>query len=148
MTTQTTRTLSFEEVSVGDELPALEIPITATLIVSGALATRDFQDVHHDRDLAQEKGSPDIFMNILTSNGLVCRFVTDWAGPEALVRKIAIRLGAPNYPGDTMTMTGAVSSKEEAPADSDGVLEVQVRGQNSLGDHVSGTVEIALPRSA
>ncbi len=63
--------------------------------MSSALATRDFQDVHHDRDLAQQKGSKDIFVNILTDTGLVQRYVTDWAGPRAVVKSISLRLGVP-----------------------------------------------------
>jgi acyl dehydratase len=134
-------TLQYEQVQVGDILPELALPITATVIVSGAIASRDYQDVHHDRDLAVERGSKDIFMNILTTNGYVGRFVTDWAGPEALLRKVDIRLGAPNYPGDTMTLSGRVSEKEE-----DGTVTVEVVGRNGLGDHVTGTVALALPR--
>ncbi|MGH3353935.1 MAG: MaoC family dehydratase, partial [Nocardioides sp.] len=94
---------------IGDALPPLEIPLTRSLIVATAIASRDYQDVHHDPTLAQERGSQDIFMNILTTNGLVDRFVTSWAGPTAVVKRIRIRLGAPNYPGDTMTLTGSVS---------------------------------------
>jgi len=127
------------EVAVGDELPALAIPLTATVIVAGAIASRDYQDVHHDRDLAVQRGSKDIFMNILTTNGYVGRYVTDWAGPEALLRKIDIRLGAPNYPGDTMTLSGRVSAK------ADGLVHVEIVGANGLGNHVTGTVTLALP---
>ena len=126
-------------VSVGEQLPPLEIPLTRTLIVATAIASRDYQDVHHDPSLAVERGSPDIFMNILSTNGFVGRFITDWAGPDATIKKVAIRLGAPNYPGDTMVMTGSVTSKE------DGVVEVAVRGANSRGDHVTGTVKVVLP---
>jgi len=132
-------TLSIADVAVGTELPTLVIDITPTLIVSTAIATRDYQDVHHDRDLAQQKGSKDIFMNILTTNGFVGRFITDWAGPEALLRSVSIRLGAPNYPYDQMTMTGRVTDV------ADGVVTVEVRGANSLGDHVTGTVKLWLP---
>lgn len=57
--------------AVGDVLPELTIEATPTFVVSTALATRDFQDVHHDRDLAQQRGSKDIFVNILTDTGLV-----------------------------------------------------------------------------
>ena len=96
-------TRSFAQVSVGDALPELSLPITRTLIVSGALASRDYQDVHHDAELARERGSKDIFMNILTTNGLVGRYVTDWSGPGGLLREVSIRLGAPNYPDDTMS---------------------------------------------
>ena len=134
-----TRTLS--SVTVGEKLPSLEIPLTRTLIVSTAIASRDYQDVHHDHELAQERGSPDIFMNILTTNGFVGRFVTDWTGPGATLKKIDIRLGAPNYPGDTMTVEGAVTAKD----DDAGTIEVSLRGSNQLGDHVTGTVLVALP---
>ncbi len=133
-------TLRQGDVSVGDELPGLDVPITATAIVAGAIASRDYQDVHHDRDLAVARGSKDIFMNILTTNGYVGRFVTDWAGPEALLRCVDIRLGAPNYPGDRMRMTGSVTQKK------DGKVTVKIRGANDLGDHVTGTVELGLPR--
>ncbi|NLU81671.1 MaoC family dehydratase [Rhodococcus sp. HNM0569] len=129
----------YDDISVGDVLPDLAIPLTRTLIVATALATRDFQDVHHDPELARERGSKDVFMNILTSNGLAGRFVTDWAGPFATVRRVKIRLGAPNYPGDTMRMTGEVVSKD------DGLVEVKVVGANSLGKHLSGTVTVAYP---
>jgi acyl dehydratase len=135
----TTTSLRYDDVSVGDQLPKLDIPLTRTLIVSTAIASRDYQDVHHDPGLAQERGSPDIFMNILTTNGLVGRYVTDWAGPNALLKAVRIRLGAPNYPGDTMTMTGAVTRKEE------GEIEIGLKGSNRLGDHVIGTVVLALP---
>jgi acyl dehydratase len=126
----------------GDALPPLEIPVTRTLIVAGAIASRDYQDVHHDAELAREKGSPDVFMNILTTNGLVGRYVTDHFGPAAVLRKVAIRLGAPNYPGDTMVLTGTVTDREGPTA------VVRVTGRNSLGNHVTGTVTLTLPPEA
>ena len=136
------RTLRCEEIAVGDALPPLDVEITATVIVAGAIASRDYQDVHHDRDLAVQRGSKDIFMNILTTNGYVGRFVTDWAGPEALLRSVDIRLGAPNYPGDTMTIGGRVTEKRE------GAVTVEVTGANGLGHHVTGTVTLELPGGA
>ncbi len=127
------------EVHVGDTLPELPIPITSSLIVSGALASRDYTPVHHDKAVAQAAGMQDIFMNILTTNGLVGRYVTDWAGPDAVIRNVAIKLGTPNLPGDTMTFSGTV-----AAVDGD-ELKLEVRGKNSWGDHVTGTVRVALP---
>ena len=134
----------YGDVSVDDELPSLPVPLTASLIVAGAIASRDYQDVHHDPTLAREKGSPDIFMNILTTNGLIGRYVTDWAGPDAVVKKVAIRLGAPNYPGDTMTITGKVTRKEDGA--NGGIVDVAVVGANRLGNHVTGTVTVELPQ--
>jgi acyl dehydratase len=134
----------FDEVNVGDELPELPIPLTRTMIVATALASRDYQDVHHDPSLAEDRGSKDVFMNILTTNGLVDRYVTSWAGPAAQVKAIRIRLGAPNYPGDTMVLTGTVSAKHD-----DGHrVEIAVRGVNAIGPHVTGSVTVRLPGGA
>jgi hypothetical protein len=121
----------------GEKLPPLEVPLTPTLIVSTAIATRDFQDVHHDRDIARAAGSKDIFMNILTTTALVERYVTAWAGWDRDLQGIAIRLGAPAYPYDTLTFRGEVESVEG------GVATITVVGSVSLGDHVTGTVRIA-----
>ena len=143
-------TLRFDDVAVGDALPELTIALTRTLIVATAIASRDYQDVHHDPSLAEERGSPDIFMNILSTNGFVGRFVTDWAGPGARLESVSIRLGAPNYPGDAMVLTGTVTSTDTAAGRGDGrgVVDVAVRGSNSRGDHVTGTVRLSLPRDA
>jgi uncharacterized OB-fold protein/acyl dehydratase len=135
--------LCFDEVEVGEELPLLPIPITRTLIVAGAIASRDFTPVHHDVEVARAQGSADIFMNILTTNGLCSRYVTDWTGPNAILRKLSVRLGAPNYPGDTMTFSGKITAKEQT-ADG-GIVEVSLRGANRLGNHVIGTIVLQLP---
>lgn len=124
----------------GDVLAPLEIEVTRTLIVAGALASRDYQDVHHDAELAREKGSPDIFMNILTTNGLVGRYVTGHFGASAVLRTIAIRLGAPNYPGDTMVLSGTVTEVDGTGT----TARVAVVGVNGLGRHVTGTVTVSV----
>jgi len=134
--------LRFQDVSVGDELPPLDVPITPALIIAGAIASNDFTPVHHDKEAARSQGLSDIIMNILTTNGYVGRYVTDWAGPDAQVRELEVRLGAPNLPGDTMKITGTVVAAD------DGVVEVQVTGKNSWGNHVDGTVKLALPAGA
>ena len=123
---------------VGAKLPELALHGDPTFIVSTALATRDFQDVHHDRDKAHAKGSKDIFVNILTDTGLVQRFVTDWAGPGAVVKSIALRLGVPWYAYDKLTVHGGVTDVTE------GLVTVKVVGSNSLGDHVIATVKLTL----
>ena len=146
MTATLKPTLWFEQVEVGQELPELIIDLTPTLIISTAIASRDYQDVHHDRDLAQKKGSKDIFMNILSSNGFVGSYVTDWAGPNAILKRVAIRLGAPNYPYDQMRLTGRVESVERI--DGEGIVELSIRGANSLGDHVKGRIRFSLPSQA
>ncbi len=124
------------DLRVGDSLPEWSLPLTPTTIVSTAIATRDWQDVHHDRDIAQAAGSKDIFMNILTSNGLVERYVVDALGHDTELKGIAIRLGAPAYPYDTLTFRGEVTAVD------DGIATISVVGSVSLGDHVTGTVKV------
>ncbi|HWH30821.1 MAG TPA: hypothetical protein VNU26_18010 [Mycobacteriales bacterium] len=128
---------------VGDELPSLVVEASVRTIVSTAIATRDYQDVHHDIAAAQQRGSKTIFTNILTTNGYCIRLVTDWTGPDAVVKKAAIRLGVPNYAGDTLTLTGVVDDVQDVAGGTQVV--VRVRGTNRLGDHVTGTVTVVLP---
>jgi hypothetical protein len=123
--------------AVGEQLPLLEISATPTFVVSTALATRDFQDVHHDRDAAHGRGSKDIFLNILTDTGLVQRYVTDWAGPQARVKNISIRLGVPAYADDTLVFSGEVTAVEGQD------VTVSVVGRGKLGEHVIGTVLVS-----
>ncbi len=133
----------YDDVQVGDELPTLVIPLTRTLIVATAIASRDYQDVHHDPGLAQERGSPDIFMNILSSNAYCSRFLTDWAGPEAMIRRLSIRLGVPVFPGSTLTFTGTVTATSREG--DEGTVDVGFRATNELGDHLTGTAMLTLP---
>jgi acyl dehydratase len=136
-----TGTLAWDSIAVGDEVSPMEVPVTTTSIVAGAIASRDFMPVHHDRDFANSQGSKDIFMNILTTNGLCVKFLHDWAGPEAMVKKLSIRLGVPAYPNDPLRFTGTVTDKTAAQAE--GLVEVSFKGTNSLGDHVSGTAVLS-----
>jgi acyl dehydratase len=136
------QSVRFEKVKVGDELPGVDVPLTTSLIVSTALASRDFTPVHHDKAAAQRAGVDDVFMNILTTNGLVGRFVTDWAGPDARITSVAIRLGTPNMPGDTMKLRGTIKGVDDAAS----AVEVEVKGANAWGNHVTGTVVVELPR--
>ncbi|MBF6242646.1 MULTISPECIES: MaoC family dehydratase [Nocardia] len=133
-----TSTIQPTAVQVGTTLPELVIHADPTFVVSTALATRDFQDVHHDRDKAVERGSKDIFVNILTDTGLVQRFVTDWAGPGAVVKSIALRLGVPLYAGDTLTLSGTVAAVDGAD------ITIDVVGKDSLGDHITAKAVISL----
>jgi acyl-CoA thioesterase FadM len=135
---RTTMTRGFDTVAIGDRLPQLTVPITTTLIVCGAIATSDFYVLHHDRDRAQAAGMPDIFMNLLTTTGLVGRFISEWVGPEASVNQMSLRFGAPNYPYDTLLIDGEVTEAK------DGRIQIGVRGANSLGDHVTGHAKVAL----
>jgi acyl dehydratase len=139
----TTTTLDWNTIRVGDAITPMTIDVTATVVVAGAVATRDFMPVHHDRDYANSQGAPNIFLNIMTDNGYCSRFLTDWAGPNAMVKKIAIRLGVPAYAGSTLAYTGTVTGTSRVG--DEGLVEVAFRATNDQGDHVSGTAVLGLP---
>ncbi len=118
----------------GDGPPALGIELTPTFVIATALATRDFTPLHHDPELARAQGSKDIFLNILTTMGLVQRYVTETV-PGAVLAGISVRLGVPAYAGDTLTLTGRFLD----------ATTLEVRGAVSLGDHVTATVRLREP---
>lgn len=133
--------LDWSTVTPGDAIPELVIELTATLIVAGAIATRDFMPVHHDRAYANAQGSPDIFMNILSDTAYSSRFLTDWAGPNAMVQKLGIRLGVPVFPGTTLTYSGSVTAVSRT-GDST-IVDVAFKATTDLGEHVSGSAVLA-----
>jgi acyl dehydratase len=139
----TKTTLDWHAIGVGDPIGPMTIDVTATVVVAGAIATRDFMPVHHDRAYANTQGSPDIFMNILSDTAYCSRFLTDWAGPDAVVTRLAIRLCVPAFPGHDLTYTGKVTAVGHDAED--GIVEVELRAVNDLGEHVSGTATISLP---
>ena len=137
--------LDWDKIRVGDAITPLVIDVTATVIAAGAIATRDFMPVHHDREYANAQGAPDIFMNILSDTAYCSRFLTDWAGPDARVARIAIRLGVPVFPGHTLTYTGAVTGVSRTEDEAEGMVEVEFTAIDDLGDHVNGTATLGLP---
>jgi acyl dehydratase len=141
--TDTGTTIDWSALAVGDALPVMVIDVTPTRVVAGAIASRDFMPVHHDRDYANQQGAPDIFMNILSDTGYCSRFLTDWAGPDAMVKRLAIRLGVSVHPGHTLTYTGSVTALRRE--DDEGIVDVELRAMNDLGEHISGTATIGLP---
>ncbi len=138
-----TRSLDWNSIHVGDAITPLVIDVTATVIVAGAIATRDFMPVHHDREYANAQGAPDIFMNILSDTAYCSRFLTDWAGPDARVTRLAIRLGVPVFPGHTLTYAGTVSGVSRTG--DEGFVDIEFAAVDELGEHVSGTATLGLP---
>jgi len=139
-----TDSLLYKDVQLGDAIEPLPIDLTTSLIVAGAVAFQDYTPVHHDQQAAREAGMQDVFMNILTTNGLVSRYVTDWAGVDSRITNLSVKLGTPNLPGDTMTLTGSVTEKD----DSAGAVTIEITGKNAWGNHVTGHVKLVLPMGA
>jgi acyl dehydratase len=111
MTTTTRRSLS--SVAVGDTLPELRYDVTATTVVLGALAARDWRPMHHDHDFAVNRnGTKDIFLNTPNQAAWFERYVTDWTGPAGRLGRMKFRMRGSVFPGDTMVMRGTVEAVE------------------------------------
>lgn len=135
-------TLKFSQVNVGDKLPDMNIDISVSFVVAGAVASRDFTPVHHNRAAANASGLPNVFPNILTDNGLSGRFVTDWAGPDSTLKRVNIKLGAPVMPGEVLKFVGEVAAKDDAT----GIVDVKVTARGNMGMHLDGIVRVQLPQ--
>lgn len=141
------KTLSPQEIRLGTRLPELTIPITHTFITAGALATRDFQPVHHDTAYAVARGLSNVITNIWTTHGVISRFLTDWSGPEAMITGVDLRLGDSNYPGDVLTLSGQVSEIAVGTDPGDTVVTVEFKGDNGRSVHVAGSATLSLLES-
>jgi acyl dehydratase len=109
--TTATKPLTLDEVSVGDQLPELRYDVTATTVVVGALATRDWRPQHHDFKFATERnGVKDIFINAPNQAAWFERYLTDWSGPTGRLGRMGFRMHDSIFPGDTMVFTAAVTS--------------------------------------
>ena len=136
------RDLSSAQLSEGQALPELAIPINHRLIVGGALASQDFTPVHHSVPVAQAASMADIFMNILTTCGLCAHYLSAWGGAGSRLKKLKFNLQAPNMPGDTMVMQGGVETLDRSAAKP--LVEVKFAGKNGLGMHVTGAATLEL----
>jgi len=143
MTEVVAKSLRAKDIVVGDAVTPLDIDVTTTAIVSGALASHDWMPMHHDRDFAQSQGAPDVFMNIFSTNAYIARFLTDWAGPEVMLKAIDVRLGVQAVPGQVLSFTGEILEKELDGEEC--VVRISVKASNEAGDHATGTASLTLP---
>lgn len=141
-----TRTL--DEVKVGQGLPELPIDVTATTVVLGALASRDYRPMHHDKDFAVERnGVRNIFINTPHNAAFFERYITDWTGPKGRLGKIQFRMKDSVFPSDRMVFHGKV---EKVETDAAGCGWVGLSVWLTVGEKTTTecTARIALPVSA
>lgn len=138
--------LAWDDIAEGDEIAPVVREIDALLVVGGAIASRDFYPVHHDKSFAENAGAPDVFLNILTTNGLMAAYVTNWCGPDWDLASISLRLKIPAFPGQTLTTTGVVARKYEQ--DGDKLVDVDFGAAVEYGPHCEGTATIVVAGTA
>jgi acyl dehydratase len=139
--------LLLNDVTVGQALPDLNYEVTATTVVLGAVATRDWRPMHHDKDFAVERnGTRDIFLNTPNQAAWFERYLTDWTGPHGRLARVTFRMKGSVFPGDTMLLSGVVESVD---IDDVGCGFVTVAVSLSVDGDVKTTcaARVAVPRS-
>lgn len=141
------RSLTADQVKVGDRLPELRVPVTATTVVLGASASRDWQPQHHDSAWAKRVGTRDIFLNTPTQGGWISRYITDWTGATGRLARMAYRMKVSICPGDLMVLSGTVTG---VGIDRAGCAWVDVTVESRVGETLctSVAVTVALPEAA
>jgi acyl dehydratase len=104
--------LTADQVRQGDALPPLSVDVTATTVVLGALASRDWRPMHHDKDFAINQGVRNIFLNTPNQAAWFERYLTDWAGPLGRLGRMKFKMRKSVCPGDTMVFNGVVDKVE------------------------------------
>jgi hypothetical protein len=136
--------VTIQNLKVGDRLPELAVDVSATTIVLGALAARDWRPMHHDYDFAVNRnGTRNIFLNTPNQAAWFERYLTDWTGPKGRMGRIRFRMKDSVFPDDTMIFGGSVSAVDAEGGWVDLEMELKV------GDNVvtGCTARMALPKS-
>lgn len=136
----------WDTVNEGDELPELSFgPITISNLMRDAAGTKDYYQIHHDREFAKGNGARDAFLNTMWYQGFLGRYVTEWGGHESMLRRLTFHMRRPSCLGDTITARGRVLKKYEQDGkklvDLDVHIDNSVEGPNSVP--ASATVEFA-----
>jgi hypothetical protein len=137
--------LTIDQVNEGLALPELAHHVSATTVVLGALASRDWRPMHHDYKFATERnGTQDIFLNTPNLAAWFERYITDWTGPRGRVGRMTFRMRDSVYPDDRMVFAGSVT---EMSTDEVGCAWVDLDISVTVGDRLccTCTAHVALP---
>jgi hydroxyacyl-ACP dehydratase HTD2-like protein with hotdog domain len=140
--------LTLDAVKVGDQLPRLPVDVTASTVILGALATRDWRPMHHDKDFAVNRnGVKDIFMNTPNLAAWFERYITDWTGPKGRLGRMKFRMRGSIFPEETMVFSGSVTG---TGTDDVGCGWAELNVEVKVDDKVctSCEVRVALPTHA
>ena len=107
---------SYDAVEVGAELPAVDYPVTRLSLIKYCGASGDFNVIHWNERIAKAVGLPDVIAHGMFTMAEAGRFVTDWAGPRAVVLEFGVRFSSPvvvpdDDDGATINVSGQVEAK-------------------------------------
>lgn len=131
--------LSASDINVGDVLPPLQVSMTAQKIISAAAATRDWQPIHHDHETAVKSGLRGIILNAPSQTGWISKYITDWAGSQAQIKRLSFKMKDSICPGDLLTISGEIVGKEVA---NNGVTRITAKVTLAVGEIIKTIAEV------
>lgn len=136
--------LYYEDVTEGDELPALVKRPTTRQLVMWAGASGDYYAIHYDKDFAQSTGLSGVIVQGQLVAGFLGQLVTDWIGERGTLRKLSCSYKGMNFPGEAITCRGKVSRKHVE--DGERYLECSLWAENAKGERtVTGKAVVVIP---
>lgn len=134
------------DINEGDELPVYRRDISRIEVVAMAFAARDFHSVsavHTDHEIALAAGLKDINVNIISTGGLVEKYLTDWSSPKTKLKRLKYNIGISAYPGDTLVHTGRVARKYTE--DEQHLVDIEYTISVADGPFAWGTATLVFP---
>ncbi len=130
-----------EDVSAGDELPAMVKNATRAQLFLFSAATNNPHLIHYDREYAAVEGHPDVLVHGPLQGAWLHQFVADWAGPKGRVLNLSWQNRARAFPESDLTFRGRITAIEDDTA----VLEIS---EEDAGGAIlmPGTARVRLPR--
>jgi len=110
---KTMSTLDFEQVSPGQALPSLTKHVTVEQIRQYAEASGDRNPIHLDETFARSAGLPGVIAHGMLTMAFANQMVTDWLGDRSLLKRLQGRFAGMVVPGDDVTCSGTVASKDD-----------------------------------
>ena len=136
--------LFVEDVSVGDELPALEKHPTTRQLVMYAGASDDYTPIHYDKELAAEAGHDSVIVHGALKSAFLAQLVTDWIGPSGKLRELSVSYRAIDFPRDTLTCKGRVTGMRVEGGEH--LVECDIWLENGKGETTTpGRAVVSLP---
>jgi acyl dehydratase len=124
--------------------PLFTTPTRKTL-VRYAAASHDFAPLHFDEPYAHSRGFPTVLVHGMLKAGYLGHLVTEWAGPDAILRRFSVRYLRPDYPDNRLACFGRVLQLSPAADGTDVELELWV--ENLAAERtVDGKATIHIPR--
>ena len=145
MAVQEQKTVCFEDIDVGTEMPSVSLKLTVPIMMRWCAATEIWRRDHYDKDYATEIGLPDIIGSGSWSRSYLFGLASQWVGLDGWVWKLSHQNRAMLLPHKNYTAWGRVTSKEVKEGLGHVVMDMGFRRDEDGVETVPSSCTIILP---